>query len=142
MIIMFNYMKSLFFTENENKNNKSVKYELILTWYSNFTQYKNIIKSLEFDINNCNKDKDILNKHFDLYHKLSIPHRLVDYLQRTKTAMFSDNFTGKGVYHLNSLQIKKAYIKKDDIKVYKPPLTEIVYDMSIEVNSDKNWEII
>jgi len=140
MIIMFNYMKSFFFTENEN--NKSVKYELILTWYSNFTQYKNIIKSLEFDINNCNNDKDILNKHFDLYHKLSIPHRLVDYLQRTKTAMFSENFTGKGVYHLNSLQIKKTNVKEGDMIVNEPPLTETIYDMSIEVNSNKNWEII
>jgi len=133
-------MKSFFFTENEN--NKSVKYELILTWYSNFTQYKNIIKSLEFDINNCNNDKDILNKHFDLYHKLSIPHRLVDYLQRTKTAMFSENFTGKGVYHLNSLQIKKTNVKEGDMIVNEPPLTETIYDMSIEVNSNKNWEII
>ena len=137
---MFNYLKSFFFTGEENVDNRNVKYELVLTWYSNFTQYKNIIKSAEFDIN-THKDEDVLNEHFGLYHKLSIQYRLIDYLHRMKLAMFSDNFIG-GRYHLNSLKIKKGSVKEGGRIEYGPPIVEAEYDISIEVDAKHNWEII
>ena len=84
---------------------------------------------------------DVLNKHIPQYNKLVIQERLVDYLHRTRTAMFTTNFKA-GIYHISSLQLVKGTELDGGIISYDSPLAEAVYNISIEIDKDHEWEIV
>lgn len=141
---MWKYLKSFFVKNNQSeqddqddKDYKLVHYELKLSWYNNFTKFTTKIKHKTFPKEI--KIFDILNEYIPLYNKLTIQPRLIDYLYRTRTAMFSSDFKS-GIYHLDSIKILKGYEKNNGIIEYKPAITEAVYDISIEIDSEGEWK--
>ena len=126
-----------------NKTYKGVVYELNVNWYSNFIGYSNKIISNTYSILNYDED-EILDKYFSLYNKLSNQYRLIDYMFRTRKGMFSDNIVTRSKLkcHINSLVIRKGYIYENNSINYETNICESVYNISIIVDNENNWEII
>ena len=126
-----------------NKTYKGVVYELNVNWYSNFIGYSNKIISNTYSILNYDED-EILDKYFSLYNKLSNQYRLIDYMFRTRKGMFSDNIVTRSKLkcHINSLVIRKGYIYDNNSVNYETNICESVYNFSIIVDNENNWEII
>ena len=141
---MLNYFKSFFATKektDEQIKNTVVKYhyELKVNWYSNFMKFTTKIKESTFDkeVNIY----EILQSYIPQYNKLTIPERLIDYLYRTRTGMFADNFKS-GVYHISSLQLIKGSEFNTGKIIYDHPITEAGYTISFEINAEREWEIV
>lgn len=137
---MWNYFKSFFIKEKIHQP-KIIQYhyELKVVWYSNFMKFTTKIKH---DTSSQSMNiYDVLNKHIPQYNKLVIQERLVDYLHRTRTAMFTTNFKA-GIYHISSLQLVKGTELDGGIISYDSPLAEAVYNISIEIDKDHEWEIV
>ena len=126
-----------------NKTYKGVVYELNVNWYSNFIGYSNKIISNTYSILNYDED-EILDKYFSLYNKLSNQYRLIDYMFRTRKGMFSDNIVTRSKLkcHINSLVIRKGYIYDNNSVNYETNICESVYNFSIIVDNENNWEIL
>tara|TARA_B110000211_G_C13934488_1_gene488684 strand:- start:170 stop:760 length:591 start_codon:yes stop_codon:yes gene_type:complete len=126
-----------------NKTYKGVVYELNVNWYSNFIGYSNKIISNTYSILNYDED-EILDEYFSLYNKLSNQYRLIDYMFRTRKGMFSDNIVTRSKLkcHINSLVIRKGYIYDNNSVNYETNICESVYNFSIIVDNENNWEII
>ena len=126
-----------------NKTYKGVVYELNVNWYSNFIGYSNKIISNTYSILNYDED-EILDEYFSLYNKLSNQYRLIDYMFRTRKGMFSDNIVTRSKLkcHINSLVIRKGYIYENNSINYETNICESVYNISIIVDNENNWEII
>lgn len=141
---MLNYFKSFFTTKEEiveQTEHPIVKYhyELKVNWYSNFIKFTTKIKhetsTQDIDI------YEILDKYIPRYNKLTVQERLIDYLYRTQTAMFTDNFKS-GVYHISSLQLIRGKELNTGKIVYDDPITEAEYTISFEINAEREWEIV
>ena len=126
-----------------NKTYKGVVYELNVNWYSNFIGYSNKIISNTYSILNYDED-EILDEYFSLYNKLSNQYRLIDYMFRTRKGMFSDNIVTRSKLkcHINSLVIRKGYIYDNNSVNYETNICESVYNFSIIVDNENNWEIL
>ena len=122
---------------------KSIVYELNINWYSNFIGYSNQIISNTYSILDYDED-EILDEYFSLYNKISNQYRLIDYMFRTRKGMFSDNIVTRSKLkcHINSLVIRKGYIYENNSINYETNICESVYNISIIVDNENNWEII
>ena len=136
---MFNYLKSFFFLNLDSKKNiidpqePTNVYELNIKWFNNFTAFDTKLLKVYTE----EKDMDIL---LTLYSKLTVAHRLVDYMYRTKKGMFADNFN-RGKFYIDNMKIRKGKIY-DTGKIEYETLYETEYDFSIELDINNNWEII
>jgi len=146
---MFKYLKSFFVSKPIDSNVpakivkepiKNIVYELDVKWYNNFIGYSNKLIKKEL-IEEPTEFNNFIDEFMILYTKLTPQFRLIDYLYRTKTAMFSDQFAG-GHFHIDSLVIRKGVIDKFGGIQYNIPLCKVNYDISIEIDSENNWEII
>ena len=148
---MFKYFKSFFVTESAKDiggteaEPKAVKdivryhYELKVNWYSNFMKFTTKIKS---DTSDTEMDiYKILDTYIPQYSKLTIQERLIDYLYRTQTGMFADNFKS-GVYHIDSLQIIKGVELDTGKIIYDDAIAVADYNISFEIYRNREWEII
>ena len=125
--------------ETKTVNIVKYHYELKINWYTTFTKFTTKIKH-DTSEEKLNTD-DIYYKYIDLYNKLSMQYRLIDYLYRTQTGMFSDNFKS-GKFHIDSIQIVEGVELDNGKIIYDSPIVERQYDMSIQVNKNKTWTII
>jgi len=141
---MLRYFKSFFVNAEQGVNpyKKDIikyHYELRVVWFNNFMKFTTKIKQETSD-----KEVDIyeiLDKYAPQYNKLTIQERLIDFLFRTKTAMFTDSFKS-GVYHIASLQLIKGIESHGGKITYDTPIAEATYDISIEVDQTHEWEIV
>lgn len=142
---MFKYLKSFFVsrtkpTENVSDTPKKIVYELDVRWYNNFIGYSNKLIKKEL-MEEPIEFNNFIDEFMILYTKLTPDVYLIDYLYRTQTAMFSDNFKG-GKFHIDSLVIRKGVIDKFGGIQYNEPICKVNYDISIKVDPYNNWEII
>ena len=157
---MFNYLSSFFrsnkvvpekkmsstknpvrkFMEELPNKPECILYELSVKWYGNFIGETNKIITNEYTLD-IEETEDLLDTYKNLFVKLSNQYRLIDYLQRRKISMFKENFK-PGKYHIDSLVIRKGIKYSNGYIKYECPLCENTYNISIEVDDGKNWEII
>jgi hypothetical protein len=148
---MLKYFKSFFVTESVKnnaapeaepeaiKNIVKYHYELKVNWYSNFMKFTTKIKS---DTSDTEMDiYKILDTYIPQYSKLTIQERLIDYLYRTQTGMFADNFKS-GVYHIDSLQIIKGVELDTGKIIYDDAIAVADYNISFEIYRNREWVII
>ena len=125
---------------NNLKNTNLVQYELTVKWYNNFIGYTTnlLTEEVSSDVN----EEKLLDKFKVLYNKLTIEPRLIDYLHRTREAMFNTNFK-TGTYYIDSLVIRKGTKKNKNSGIeYLTTISKASYEISITVDKEHNWEIL
>mgnify|MGYP001041512505 CR=1 FL=1 len=133
--------KPVYKSETEVRDTpKCILYELSVKWYGNFIGETNKILTKEYTLD-IEENEDLLDAYKSLFLKLSNQYRLIDYMQRRRLGMFKETFR-PGKFHIDTLVIRRGVKYTNGCIKYSTPLYENIYNISIDVDVKKNWEII